>query len=49
MAPKADDESKVDRLKEAVRLLKLAVESCEKLVAQAEERIARSGQDNEPK
>jgi hypothetical protein len=48
MAPQADDESKVDRLKEAIRLLGLALESCEKLLAEAEKSIHRSGQDNDP-
>jgi hypothetical protein len=48
MAPKANDENKVDRLKEAIRLLNLALESCEKLVAEAKKSVHRSGQDNDP-
>jgi hypothetical protein len=48
MAPQADDENEVERLREAVRLFNLAVESCEKVVSEAEDRIKRSGQDSDP-
>ena len=38
----------VDRLKEVLRLLKLAVDDCERLLAAADQQIRCSGQDNRP-
>jgi hypothetical protein len=37
-----------DRLKEVVKLLKLALEDCHRLLAQAERDVHESKQDNDP-
>ena len=37
----------MDRLKEVIRLLKLAIDDCEKLLDEAEQQVRLTGQDNQ--
>ena len=49
MATRSEDVFETDRLREVVRLLKLALENCQRLLAQAERDVLMSKQDNDPR
>ena len=42
------DKSSVERIKDVIRLLNLALEECERHLCEAEEAVRKSGQDNHP-
>jgi predicted phage tail protein len=49
MPANQSDQRKIDTMKEVVRLLHLAIDECEKAVAEAEQHVRKSEQDNRPK
>ena len=48
MRTTGDENTEVDRIREVIRLLMLALDNCNKLLVQAEEANQSSGQDNAP-
>jgi hypothetical protein len=49
MPTEPSDQRKIDAMREVVRLLHLAIDECDKAVAEAEQRVRKSEQDNRPK
>lgn len=49
MATKGDEKTDVEKIREVIRLLNLALDKCNKLLVHTEECIQSSGQDNEPR
>jgi hypothetical protein len=49
MATEGDEKTDVERIREVVRLLNLALDKCNELLVQAEKSIQLSGQDSEPR
>ena len=49
MATEGEPKTDVERIMEMIRLLNLALDRCNKLLAQAEDSVQASGQDNEPR
>ena len=47
MAAKSEQLSESDRIKEVMRLLKVAIEDCRRFLAEAEESVRQSHQENE--
>jgi hypothetical protein len=48
MATKSEHKSESDRLKEVVKLLRLALDDCHRLLTEAEKDVHESRQDNDP-
>ena len=48
MATKPDEPSETDRLKAVIRALNTALKQCHKLLAESEEAVRQSHQDNHP-
>jgi hypothetical protein len=49
MATKGDEKTDVERIREAIRLINLALDKCNSLLERAEKSIQLSGQDNRPR